>query len=804
MALRFTGTKDPYSRSAPTGELASLAALGAPSGHGAARAGSGGPEAGRGGRRGTFLSVLTIGTVVAVLAAAAVFAAVPKTAGAVLHGVSAWLSDQRTGSVVQVDGLTGKADARVPVSAAGHRVRVIQDGTEILVQDLATGQVSRIDPSQLSVSASGTVSAAGTRVLAGGGAAYLVDPVAAAVQGLDPATLTLTGPAVGPPQLTAPLGDTGAESVGPDGTLWVADRGSGTLIPVKGGAAGTPERIGSPGDPLLVSVTAAGPVVTDVATAVMHLPATNGPGRTVTLPSALSSGGSVLEPPATAGSLVPVLVTPANQLVVVDTARGAADTVTITAAAGDAVDTPLVLGSRVYLPDETRGALLVYDYAAGKQVADVAIGSGPGPIDAFVQDGEVWANTPGGGRAVCVGADGSVHDVDKDPGGLPGGPTSPSASPSATSDASAPTGGAGPGPGPTSSPAQGSTSNPAGPPSTPPVSPRTSSSTAPTTPRPTPPKPSATPTAPTPPPPSTSPHTTSPPPTTPSSTPLPPPTAPGSVTEHAGAGFITVTFNPVATANVPISYQLTGAPAGASLTPAGGVPGSGPNYTFTVSGLNCGTPYTFGVSAVFANGSATTRATSAALACRAPGAVSSLKAVKSDHQIALSWNAAAANGGAVTYSVAWSGGTPVTVSGTGYTISGLTIDRTYDVSVTPSNGAGQGGAATATVDLSNNVDYALYNAPALHLQFRTGPSTDDSVITQFPLTPPGGPGATVTVLCQVRGGVATDPADSSLTGDIWDKAVYQGNTGYVSDLYVETPSSEAKRYNSFSSNLWQC
>jgi hypothetical protein len=50
-----------------------------------------------------------------------------------------------------------------------------------------------------------------------------------------------------------------------------------------------------------------------------------------------------------------------------------------------------------------------------------------------------------------------------------------------------------------------------------------------------------------------------------------------------------------------------------------------------------------------------------------------------------------------------------------------------------------------------------------------------------------------------------DKYDPTLTGDVWDKVTYNGVTGYISDLYVNTPQSMAQHYNSFSDPpLWQC
>src|SRR5579859_5113918 len=111
-----------------------------------------------------------------------------------LANIGAWLANDSNGSVTHANGLSGKADARVTlIGANGHRLRVIQDGDTVLVQDLDTGVVSRIDPSQLTVSQSAAYSAAGTQLVLGDGVAYLVDPAHGYVQRIDPRQLRAIG-----------------------------------------------------------------------------------------------------------------------------------------------------------------------------------------------------------------------------------------------------------------------------------------------------------------------------------------------------------------------------------------------------------------------------------------------------------------------------------------------------------------------------------------------------------------------------------------------------------------------------------
>lgn len=723
---------------------------------------------------------------VCALVGAVVFAAVPQLATAAMHQVSAWLADDRTGSAVQVDGLTGKPNARVTTSVGGQRLIIIQDGTTVLVEDPATGKVSRIDPSQLTVSATASLSAAGMRILIGGGAGYLVSATTGTVQPINPDTLAVAGPAVAAPQLTAPLG--GAQ-VAADGTLWVADDATGALVPIHHSSAGAPEQVSRPGHTLLVSLAGNGPVVTDTTADDVVLPSSSGAsGGSVNLPAAVA-GGTVLEPANTSGDMVPIAVTPGGQLILVDTAagQGHVDTVAL-GAAGDRLDAPLVLGTRVYLPDETRGTLLVYDTAARRQLAPIAVGAGPGAaLTAFVQDGELWVNAPDDAAALCIGANGGVLHIDKN-GGLPAAPSatpqqsSPAPNPGASVGGGGGSGVGGGGQGQGRSPAAPGSTAPAGPvviPS-PPAAPPSSAAPSP-----------------------------SPSPSQPSSSPSSPPvspTAPQGVTEQAnGDGSITVSFTPVAVGTP--TYYLENPYGTGTVQPSGGIPTGAQNDSFVVSGLACGPQYVFGVTAVFSSGSATAKASSGTFACQAPGGVSGATANISPGQIVVTWSPVAGNGGAVQYQVTWPGGSSPWQGGTSYTIGNLTDWRTYAVTVTPKNGAGQGGAETISVDLSGpSESFAIYRAYTYHLQLRQGPSSGSSALTQFPYTSPNGPGATITVTCQDVNPGSGQVNQYGLSGDVWDATSYNGKSGYVYDGYVETAVSETSPGNdtSISSPLWPC
>ena len=733
-----------------------------------------------------------IALAVAIVIAGAAFGASPHRVLAAVHGVTAWLANDSQGSVTRANGLSGRADARIRLAdAAGHQLKVIQDGSTILIEDLTTHTITRIDPADLTITQTAGLSTAGAQIVVGGGLAFLIDPHAGTVVQINPVSLTIDGP---PLALTAPLGAN--PGITSDGTLWVPDDGTGDLVPVRHGAAASPVPVGQRGDLLTLTIADGRPAVVDSTADTLTVLAT---GQATTLASASArttinlpstGGGAILAPPSTPGSIVPLLLDAQRQLVVVNIAKNTVSTVPLTGLDRDRLDAPLAIGTRVYIPDESQGALVSYDTASQALGSQIAIGSGPGPIDAFVQDGELWANSPDGSRAVCVNSDGTSYSIDKYQPNLPGGPLPGRRHPSSSPSGSGPGGPGAPSPGGPGTPSQGGVPGPGPTTGGPPTGPSSPGGKPPPRPHPT--------------------RSSSPKPTptaTPTSPP-PPPTAPGVVTESAQPGSIGVTFTPVSS-GTPLRYVLRGAPGTATVTP-GQVAATGP-FQFTVTGLSCTQSYGFAVTAVFANGQATSAPAAAVRPCLAPGAPGNLTATPADQGINVSWSAPGASGGTVTYTVTWSGavsGSQPGVSATRFAITGLANRQSYTVKVTAVSPAGQAMAtATATLTPPAPVPEHIYNNSKYSVNMRTAPylpggsNPCSNCITSFAPNS----GAPVTVLCQTTGSSYTDRSGSP-SGDIWDEVTdASGQTGYVADGYVSTPESVAGSYNSFSTpTIWHC
>ncbi len=711
---------------------------------------------------------------IALVAAAAVTGTGLPRSVADLRDVGAWLADSALGSVTHAEGTSGKPDAMITLTAArGDQLRIVQSGDVVLVQDTRTGRVYRIDPAQLTVTQSATYGTAAIQVVASAADAYIVAPAAGLAQRIDPATLSTIG---APLRLGTRIG---SAVITAQGTLWLALPARGEIVPVRAGVPGAAIPVAKPRDSLGLTLTGNQLVVTDSTAATMTIIGSSGGSQTVALPAAVTRSPRPvpLVPASAPGHIVPVLVPAMNQLIIVNTATGRPAAVTLGVAATDRLESPQPFGQRVYIPDESTGSLIVYDTASGRLLPPVVVTGRPGALDVFVNDGMLWANDPDGSAAVAVNAAGSARAIGKYQPQLPGGrpQRGPSRRPVIMSSV------AGGGPGSTPRPGRGQGKG---------HGPSPSASLAP-------------PAIPSP----AGPSPAGPSPAGPS--PVTPPGPPGAPTATSGPGQITVTFTPSAGAT-PTGYTLAGVPAGATVTPAS-VPASGQPFSFTVTGLSCAQTYQFAVVAGYPGGAVDSPATAAMRPCVVPSAPQSLTVTATgNHSMTLRWAApASGGGGTVTYTVGWSGavsGSKAGITATSYQITGLTNNAAYSLTVAAVNPAGASQPISVSQALTPpSHSYNTFRNTQFILNVRSQPTQKSNSVATIPIDSGGGLGPAVTVFCQVTGSAVTDPVDSTLTGDIWDKVSYNGVSGYISDLYVNTPQSAAQHYSSYSNPpLWQC
>ncbi|MFA1545357.1 fibronectin type III domain-containing protein [Actinomadura chokoriensis] len=368
-------------------------------------------------RRDRLTGQVAIGLVGVLVIAAAVYGVGVASAKYRLADVGAWLTAAGRGLVVHVNGPAGKVDGKTGVipQMRGHNIKIVQDGATVLIVDLDTGVVSRLDPSQLDVGTSRPLGR-GIQILAGAGKAYTVDSVKGVVQEIDPVGLAPVGASATLPPI---LGQAGIDA---RGALWVPVSRNGEVAAFSGGRLQPPVRVGKSGDALALTMAAGDPVVTNSTAATATVVRSSGAKLTVSLPTTVRQAGrgGVLAPAATDGKIVPLLARGAGSLVTVDTDTGRF-TSTRLAMPKHRYRPPQMLGAKVYIPDETAGALLVYDSAGNRFETPVPVTGRPSRLDVFVRDGLLWANDPSGPRAVVIDRQSGGKGIDKYKDRVPGG-----------------------------------------------------------------------------------------------------------------------------------------------------------------------------------------------------------------------------------------------------------------------------------------------------------------------------------------------------------------------------------------------
>jgi len=367
-------------------------------------------------RRDRLTGQVAIGAVGLLLVTAMVYGVGIASARYKISDVGAWLSATTKGMVVHANGLIGKVDGKTNLAATarGHRIKIIQDGGTVLLVDETTGAVSRVDPSQLKVEQTVNLGLK-VQIVANADVAYTVDQYKGVVQQIDPVKLTPVGKAT---SVEPPVGLAGLDA---RGTLWVPSPQTGQLIPFQNGVQGAPEQVAAPRDQLQLSIVAGVPTVLDLTTGTAAIVGGDGV-RKIDLPDSL--GSSLKVPAVVEGQNLPILG-PKGALVLLDTGSGGLTSISLRLPPRDALREPQILGSKVYIPDETAGALIVYDYISGKISQPISVSGMPGPLDVFVKDGILWANDPNRDAAVSVDQGGMPKHIKKYDAKAPGGVRKP-------------------------------------------------------------------------------------------------------------------------------------------------------------------------------------------------------------------------------------------------------------------------------------------------------------------------------------------------------------------------------------------
>ncbi|WP_143765618.1 fibronectin type III domain-containing protein [Catenulispora acidiphila] len=770
--------------------------------------------------------LLTVGVAVTVTLAAAGFALGRNVSAsrAQTHPGSAWLTTTADGSVNLVDGVSGGSAAKVPVpNASGHSMDVTQNGDLVFVRDTVTGAITVIDTSQL-VATVQVPHSKDTTVLAGGGVAYLVDAIAGTVQKVDPATLAPVGAQVHLP------GALGTPIVDHNGVLWAPVTAQGSVIAVTGDTQAAPIAVDPNGSDMVMALAGGTPTVVDRTAGTLTAITGGVAGQVIKLPGAANSGTGLQVASVDSNQPLPLVESgPTAQLVLVNLASGIPTSIGIPAGyTADDLRPPLQAGQRTYIPDFTRGSVLVYDGTTNRFGTPVPVLAHGGSFQSEIVDGIVYFNDPSSGTAVSVSTDGAVHTITKN------GSTIPTAGPSTTQ--------ANPNPSPTQPPTthpssqnhdtsappvtETSTANePSAPPTTKPVVPTSpigppsnsvpipaSSSSSKPSPTPTPtPTSSASLTKQPPPPPSTSKSSTPAPPpsTTSSSTPAPvAPQAPQAVTvtpNSANNGSVTVKWKSPGNASNIASYKVTvNNNAGVQSTV------KGDPLALTVSKLTCGPSYSFTVTSVGPTGLTKSAGAVSSRACFSPGSPTSLNVTTpsgSANSLAVKWSKPTNPGiGTLTYSVTLTGPSAPTaarsVTGTSTTFTSLVPGRSYTVSVQAVTNGGKstavkgtavaGGGTGLTVNLNAVKGYYAWakskgiiscTYPQCPTWIQRTPSTYDDTSAHGSWVTTATINERLTGYCYNGSGYSAEDDSKTVHSSIWIYVNAGGHFGYASSLW---------------------
>ena len=760
--------------------------------------------------------LLAVGVAVTVTLAGAGFALGRNVSAsrAQTHAGSAWLSTTADGSVNLVDGISGGSAAKVPVpGASGHSMDVTQNGDLVFVRDTVTGSITVIDTSQL-VATVQIPHSTDTSVLAGGGVAYLVDAAAGTVQRVDPTTLAADGAQV------KLAGSLGVPIVDHNGVLWAPVTANGTVVPVNGATAGNAIPVDPNGSDMVMALAGGTPTVVDRTAGTLTAITDGVAGQVIKLPGAANAGNGLQVASVDSNQPLPLVESaPTAQLVLVNLANGIPTSVGIPAGyTSDDLRPPLQAGQRTYIPDFTRGAVLVYDGTAKRFDAPITLLKHGGSFQSEVVDGIVYFNDPTSGAAVSVSSDGTSHFITKNGSTIPTAGASTTVvdprptpiAPSTTQNHE------------TSAPPVTSTSTSSAPQTTKPVVPTTpesrpSTSVAvpgtSTSSKPTPTTAPSTKVTKSPPP-STS-STPPPPPSSTSSTPAPvPPEAPQNVTvtpNNANDGSVRVSWsNPANTANTK-TYTVTVKQKVGTQTQVQGDP-----TAVDISGLSCGPSYDFTVTAVGPTGLTTSAAPVTSRACYSPGDPSGLTLSTpsgSSSSLYAKWNKPSNPGiGTLTYLVSVTGpgvsSTERSVDGTSTTIPDLTPGRSYTVSVKAHTDGGTSNPVSAsgtvvdgvvlTIDLNAVKGYYTWaksqgiisctypNCPTW-IQRTPSSYTDTSAHGDWVTT--ATIGEQVTGYCYNGSGYDAEDDNKNVHSSVWIYVHAGGHWGYASTLWFADDAS---------------
>ncbi|MEZ5260190.1 MAG: hypothetical protein R2755_00080 [Acidimicrobiales bacterium] len=332
--------------------------------------------------------MLTVFAVVASLVAGVIWraegsrAAIART----LTG-SLWLANE--GWVTLVDGTTNEAVWKLSVAAPGTSLRVLQLATGAIVLDEVSGTITSISSTSLTASSTASITPGPTEVRASDGMVYVVPGDAREnISRRDPQTLASVA--------ELPVSGGASSAVDDLGRLWLFDRAGERLHLVDGA-----ELVASPSAPGSAAATVAA-IRTGVALVQ--------PDGKLTRVRAAPTARPIVERDeidlAAAGWVaVHAVEAPPDGLVLLDPERARlahcpddAGCAVLSLAPhlqpGDGAGTPWYFGGVVFVPNHTRGTVVLVDPATNAVTDVVEVLERPAPFELVSSGADLWFNNP--------------------------------------------------------------------------------------------------------------------------------------------------------------------------------------------------------------------------------------------------------------------------------------------------------------------------------------------------------------------------------------------------------------------------
>ncbi|MBL7487592.1 MULTISPECIES: PQQ-binding-like beta-propeller repeat protein [unclassified Frankia] len=299
------------------------------------------------------------------------------------------------GEISRVNGLAATVEAsRAFPKAGSYRIVPTSRDDAVFAVSSTSADVVRLDSSDLAFASTVVAPKNPSPVLLVGDSTrmYAVVPASGTVIRLDPSTLHVMG---SPVRLGGKLAET---LVAADSSLWVSDATSGAVTRVALNGAITRVTRGD-GDLVALGLAAGQVVSVDARTGALSELTTAGPSS-----AGSSQMGSAPAPPllpsADPGSILPALASDGT-LYLLDMRSHTIARYHIADINPADLGRPVVGDGRVYVPDNANGTVLAVDLTTRHPTPPVVI-PGAKALEVFAKDGMVWVNDPDGPNAAVI------------------------------------------------------------------------------------------------------------------------------------------------------------------------------------------------------------------------------------------------------------------------------------------------------------------------------------------------------------------------------------------------------------------